>query len=98
MSTEYQAIAIYGISFHKHAEAEAWLKAQGVEIDDLYEFDEMYLDRLSCEALNAYSGNNVAIGFPFELGKPLHFYQELWNEQFGDVSPAPTAFLDIKVY
>lgn len=97
MSVEYEGIAIYGITFYEHQEAKDWLNSRGIDIDTLPGFDSI-ITTLACETLNSWTGKNVAIGFAFELGKPLQFYYNLWFEQFGDTDQYPTAFVDVKVY
>lgn len=93
MTTEYQAVAIFGASFPSYEEAEKFLADNGVEAND-----EISGAELGIECLNAFTGGNCFVGFELELGKKFDWYQARWNALFPNSDIVPTGHLEVKVY
>jgi hypothetical protein len=93
MSTEYQAVAIFGLAFRKVEEARAFLEEHNVEANDSIDGPE-----LGFECLNAWSGSDPVIGFEMKLGETFGKYQAMWDALFPNCTLQPHGMLEVKVY
>ncbi len=94
MSTEYHAIAYFGIDFEFLDEAEAFLHENKV-----LDYEEgLDGSGIGLTDLDASSGTNWIVGFKFELGDPIAKYQTMWDNLFPGSDRKPRACVDVKSF
>ncbi len=100
MGVYYQAVAMYGKYFDTRGQISEFVKDiyPDAEVDYEGVYEVPLLVDIQIETLNAYSGNDLILGYRMKLGELIDTYKAKWDAAFPNNIEDAEAHLEVGIY